>query len=231
MKKLFLILVCSILMTIFIAFNYLLLDREKNNKNIENLKYNNESQSVSIDVLGNEIKNSKDRISELNRKISELEQNNLNLQNQVQDLQNNLLLKEAELTERSQLVDKIKKELDQKPFISLIKKYVESLDNGDFKAAYELYSKDANGKEIQLNEYNSILEAIKSMKINSVKMKSDSEDGKDSGQISFEVSLDVKLKENAKSISYNEGENERLFTFGYNKLPDQWVIISISSPY
>jgi TolA-binding protein len=231
MKRLVLVLVCAVMMTVFIAFNYLLLDREKTIKNIQNLKYNNDSQSASIEVLGNDIKNSKDKIAELNKTIQTLEGNYKELEKVTSDLQ----LSETEyknmLSKKNDLIDKIKDQIDIKPFEEVITKWTESIDKGQYEIAYELYKKDDAGSDISLEDYTTNLkDSIKNIKINSIKLQTKEDNEISSGDIILIVTLEVGLLETSHSLTYTKGENQRLFVFDYDKQADNWFISAVTAP-
>lgn len=230
MKRLVLVLVCTVLMTVFIAFNYLLLDREKTTKNIQNLKYNNDSQSASIEVLGNDIKNSRDKIAEMNKTIKTLEDNYKELAKVTSDLR----LSETEyknmLSKKNDLIDKIKDQIDINPFEAVIKKWSESIDKGQYDIAYELYKKDDNGLDISLEDYTGNLKAsIKNIKAKSIKLQTREENGISSGDIILIVTLEVELLKTSHSATYIQGENQRLFVFEYDKQTDNWFISAVTA--
>jgi hypothetical protein len=229
MKKLVLILVCTVIMTVFIAFNYLLLDREKTTKNIENLKYNNENQSASIEVLGNDIKNSNNKIDELNKTIRTLDDNNSTLVKTNSELKLNINEINKVINEKNELIDKIKDQIDIKPFEAIIKNWSEGINGGKYETSYNLYKKNEYGEDISFADYSTDLkDSIKSIKLKDIKLQSNTKEDA-TGNIVFKVSMDIKLLKAATSFSFSDGLNERYFFFGYNKASDTWFISSIST--
>lgn len=216
------------MMTVFIAFNYLLLDREKTTKNIENLKYNNDSQSGAIEVLSNDIKNSKDKITGLNKTIQTLEDSIKELDKTNSELKLNEINSKISLEKKNNLIDKIKVQIGIEPFEEAIKKWADNIDKGQYEVAYEMYPKGDNGLEISLEEYSNNFKAnIKNLKLKSLKIQTEEVKGVTEGNIVFIATLDLKLIEKPSSTSYVEGLNERLFAFDYDKTSDKWTITEI----
>jgi hypothetical protein len=215
---------------VFIAFNYLLLDREKTTKNIENLQYNNDSKSASIEVLGNDIKNSKDKIDELNRNIQVLEDNNKELVKANSDLKQGEADIKDTLNKKNEIIDKLKVQIDIKPFEAIIKKWSDSIDKGQYDVAYDLYQKDDSNKDISLVDYSDNFKTnIKNIKFKSVKLQIEDANGEANGRIVFIGSFDIKLTEETNSMSYVNGINDRSFSFEYDKINDKWYISEIVS--
>ena len=229
MKKLVLVLVCTVIMTVFIAFNYLLLDREKTTKSIETLTFSNQSKSSSIEDLDLEIKNSKEKISELNKTITTMEDKYSQLARTNSDLMLNLNENDKIINDKNELSDKIKTQIDTKPFETIINQWCDGLSEGQYETAYNLYKKADSGKDISLEEFSTDLkESIKSIKVKEIALKNDIVEGTADGNIVFKVSLDIKLLKAPSSYSYFEGLNERYFTFVYEKISDLWLISAIS---
>lgn len=76
MKKFILVMISALLMVVFIAFNYLLWDRENKEKNIETLENSNASNNASINALGREISMLEEKNKSLETQAGELEEQN-----------------------------------------------------------------------------------------------------------------------------------------------------------
>ena len=225
MKKLVLILVCTVIMTVLIALNYLLWDKEESSKNIANLKYSNESKDASIDVLGNEIKNSKDKMTELNNRIQSLEDSIKSLD----EVNNKLQQKELEtndlLEQKNEMIDKLKVQSDIKPFESVIGKWAEALDKGEYDVANNLIQKN-NSVDVA-DSMKDFQNNVKSLKIKEFKLEANDNKAFEQGTIVFAVVLELKLSENAEATTFVEGNNKRYMTFDYEKKSDLWLISDI----
>lgn len=65
MKKLVLVFVSALLLAVFIAFNYLLWEREGREEKLQQLESNNASNNASMNTLNHEIKTLEDDNSKL----------------------------------------------------------------------------------------------------------------------------------------------------------------------
>lgn len=228
MKKLVLVLVCVLIMTIFIAFNYLLWDRENKIKNIENL---NTSKNMSIDTLGDKIKNLDDANKQLAEEIKKLEGEKGSLTERYQLLEQELTVTKDNLKQKNVVLNQLKRLADIKALEQVVKKWVESIDAGKYDEAYKLQIKQLASPEnnISLDSFANIyVSNIKNIKIKSIKLYEDDMSAERQGDIVFEVSLDVKKAENAKDSVFKEGLNERYFVVGYDETTGEWIIDNIS---
>lgn len=228
MKKLVLVMTCILILTIFIALNYLLWDRENKIQNFESL---NSSKSASIDTLGEKIKNLDDVNKRLNERVNELETNNKALVDKNNQLTQEKSLLQINLDNKTALMDKYKHQLDMKFFEDQIRSWAENIEKGQYDAAFDLQSKDAlkaDGVD-NFNDFaNKFRKIIKTVKVKSVKFELDGlpEDKKDF--IVIKAALDVKKIENSGKSIFEDGVNERYFTFAFDTAKNNWVISSIS---
>lgn len=228
MKKLVLVMTCILILTIFMALNYLLWDRENKIQNFESLNY---SKSASIDTLGEKIKNLDDVNKRLNERVNELESNNKALVDKNNQLTQEKSLLQINLDNKTALMDKYKHRLDMKPFEDQIRSWAENIEKGQYDAAFDLQSKDAlkaDGVD-NFNDFaNKFRKIIKTVKVKSVKFELDGlpEDKKDF--VVIKAAFDVKKIENSGKSIFEDGVNERYFTFAFDPAKNNWVISSIS---
>lgn len=234
MKKVVLVLVCSVVIIVFVALNYLLWERENNIKSFENIENLSASKSANIDALGKEIKDLDDINSDLKKKISDLEDNKKLLQDinskSVTDNQN---LK-GELSDKDDLIFALKQQADLTPFEGIIKKWVESVDKGQYESAFQLQSNLPGGNKDNpsLNDFlNKYKSAVKSMKLKSFMLVAEETKVEKKGDLVFKVELEVKKTGNESGDLFTEGQNERYFAFSYNKVKKNWEISKILTSY
>lgn len=224
MKKVVLVLVCSLIMTIFIAFNYLLWDRDKNIKSLENL---NDSKNASIEALSREL--------ELNRqfkfKILELEDGNRTMQSRNLQLEQEKNKLKAALDQKNEIVAKFRQSMDTKPLEDTVAKWADSVDKGQYQAAYDLIAKPFGGQDISLNDFTvSYKASIKNIKLKSLKLITEGLSDEKKGEIIFKAGAEVKRVENSAGVTFfTEGAAEVFITMQYVREKDVWLISDISA--
>jgi len=220
MKKLVLILICAIIMTVFVAFNYLLWDREK----YEDITA---SKSASIDALGREINKLNSDNKLLNIRLEELENANKLLTNKNSELEQEKQAAKVDLQQKNESINK----LNTKPMEEVIKKWVESIDKGEYEAAYSVHAVQPSNRElaVSLNDFSNLYKnSVKNMKVKSINLNVEGEPEEKKGDLVFKVTLEVKNIENSSKKIYDEGLNDRFFTLVYDKNKGNWAISDIS---
>lgn len=232
MKKLILGMVFVLLTALFIAFNYLLWDRESREKELKNLEYANASNNVSINAQKREISNLEEENSSLGDKIGQLEHDKEQL------IQDKIVLAserdgtEAALQERVRFINALKQYADIKVLSEPVAKWVEALNQGKYEEAYELeYA--AVLEQDRLVSLTAYTEEMKSTirKIELSEVKLDKLRGSGNGDIFLEVRLNVKLAENADKVSdrYTEGINDRYVKIEYSYEKNAFIISGINN--
>ena len=232
MKKLVLAMVFVLLMALFIAFNYLLWDRQSREAELKTLEYNNASNNASINAQSREIKSLEDENGKLEATISEMEDGQKNL---LQS-RNELIVEKEQLNitvaNKIDVINILKQYSDIKLFEELVKKWVDAVNAGKYNEAYEL-EKDAilkENKPVSLSDYSHNLSGtVKSINIKSVKLAP--EEGDESGEIYVAVALEVKLAENADPLisRFVNGLNEMYFILDYNVISKEFIIKGITT--
>lgn len=232
MKRLILVLVSTLLLAVFIAFNYLLWEREGREEKLRQLENNNASNSASMNTLNREIKNLEEENSNLEKDINELKNLNLSLQSDVQKQKEDKATALNEVYSRNELIDVLKKLLNTSTFEEMMKKWVESIDLQKYEEAYKLeYGwKSSEEKKISLEEYTSQYKnTLKSLKFKSLKIDTD-QSTTASGEVSLILIVEAKLIDEAdtsKSIFVND-ENKKLVKLKLLNEKEGFVIESMS---
>ncbi len=233
MKKLVLVLVCTILMTVFLAFNYLLWDKKQNTESLKTLEYSNENKDATIDALGRQIKNLEDSARDLESRVNVLESSNSELQKEKDELIKKQAEDEKLLKEKSDIIDVLKNQMDLKPLEAVVKNWVQGVDEGQYDISYKLEAEHfkENGDILSQAEYaDQYKKIINSIKLKSIKLQAQ-ESGNDAanGRIALETELEVKLAEGAGESEYSEGVNKRFFEMTFDKAKNLWLISGISA--
>lgn len=234
MKKLALVMICTLLIVVFIAFNYLLWDRENKEKDIENLERLRTSSSTSIDTLGRKIKELEDENNFLKDRMNELETSNRLLEHEKKRLGQDKTDIENILDRKLEIIDVLKQHADLKPLEEIAVKWVENIDQSDYTAAYELMQKQSSNPEgfTDVNDFTaSYKNIVKNIKITSIELCTEGIPDNKRGDIIFKAELEVQLvnqRNSAPKVQLNEGVNEVFFIFDYDKKTERWMIANIS---
>jgi cell division protein FtsB len=231
MKKFILVMVFAFITALFIAFNYLLWDRESKITDIKNLEYTNASYSANISAQKREINTLEEEVAGLSDQINQLKNEKRQLNEEKNGLIADLNKKEEELRERISFINIIKQHVNIDIISQPVVKWVEALNHGDFEEAYALEYAGVSAKDrpISLDAYiESITGTIKKIEITDIKI--DKLRGAGNGEIYLEVRLDVKLDEDAedKSARFSEGENEIYIKIDYSNEKKEFVISAIN---
>lgn len=234
MKKLSLILFCTLLLLFFIAFNYLLWERQSREKDMESLRNLNVENSSKVYTYERQVSALREKNDELNAAKTELEEqiNRLSVEKVQLDKEKQDTAEDLERKER--VVDKLKQQVDLNILEEPIKKWVEFINKGDYDSAYQLQyghfiSKD---EELDSEAFSSLFEdVVKSVSIKSIELFINEESPESSGNIIFAVILNIEKQEAVDKAAdyFRQGENTRYFTIDYDFKQDIWVITSIDS--
>ena len=229
MKKLVLVMVFVLLMALFIAFNYLLWDRESKINELKSLEYTNASNSANINAQNRDIKSLENDNNLLLADISKLEKEKEQLSQRNLQLESEKTANAQKAGHKIDIINILKQNTDIKLFEAPIKKWVDAVETGNYKEAYRLEYEKAGlqTKQTSLEEYTGILKNnVKSIKIKD--MAIDAEEGKAEGGISLKVTLEVKAGENTDSSRFTEGPNEMSFILDYDASLNEFYIVEIT---
>ena len=232
MKKLILGMVFVLLTALIIAFNYLLLDRESREKELENLEYANASNNASINAQKREISSLEEENVSLEDKIEQLEHDKDQLMQEKNAITSEKVKTEAALQERVRFINTLKQYADIKALSEPVTKLVEALNQGKYEEAYELEYAAVLEKDrlVSLTAYTEEMKnTIQKIEISEVKL--DKLRGSGNGDIFLEVRLNVKLVENADKASarYLEGINDKYVKIEYSYEKNAFIISQINN--
>lgn len=228
MKKLVLAMVFILLMALFIAFNYLLWDRENRVKELKDLEFANANNSANMSLQNREIKRLEDENSNLQQKVTQLESEREQLTKNKNELTAERDRLNGIITAKNDLLNALKQISDMKEFDQPVKKWVEAINVGDYSVAYELEytSLVSYGNPPSTFQYSENLKStIKSISLKSLKL--DPDRGNYDGEIVLDAELEVKLVEKADSQVYTDGLNHKYIKIGYDTAKKEFIILQI----
>ncbi len=239
MKKFVLIMVSALLMTIFIAFNYLLWERDGREKDIRTLQSHNENNAATINALGRDIKNLEADNKNLTQKHEETEKLLETVRADNTRLRDENTKINEELYEIKHLVDRLKQDIDESIINAPVKKWVDSIDNAEYQTAFDLqygYYVIAPEGSPGFGDFTAFYKKyIKDMKIKTIELKLKDVPVNMTGRIIFEAVLDIRLTDDYKTaldvytgLRYAEGPNKYYFMIEYDEVHKTWVIGGIS---
>ncbi len=232
MKKLILVMVFVLLTAVFIAFNYLLWERESRESELKDLSYQNANYKTDISTKTREIDSLGKEINDLGNKITQLESEKAQLvqdKNGIIEQKNN---SDAALRDKIDYLNIIKQYVNIKVVSEPLTLWTDALNQGKYEDAYDLEyaAVPSADRSVTLSAYTEDMQkTIKKIEINEVKL--DLLRGSSDGEIFLDVRLTVKLAENAdKNTSrFSEGLNERYIKIDYSTEKKMFEILSISS--
>ncbi len=231
MKKLVLVMVSVLLLALFIAFNYLLWDRESKLNELKNLEFTNSSNNASINAQNREIKRLEDENNSFQETIGELQKDKESLQQRITQLESEKLQTSQETKHKIDVINYLKQNAAPEVFEAPVKKWVEAVGAGNYSEAYQLEYGNTASEDIPVSreEYESSLkDTVKSIGIKAIKL--DAEEGRGDGGIILSVTLEVKNAENAgQTARFAEGPNEMKFKLDYNLPKNEFYIAEISA--
>ncbi|MGE5613970.1 MAG: hypothetical protein ACM3XR_06140 [Bacillota bacterium] len=228
MKKFILVMVFVCISALFIAFNYLLWDRESKIAEIKNLEYTNASNSASISVQKREINALESEIARLSEQINQLKSEKRQLDDEKNGLIANLNEKEKELSEKISFINIIKNHVNIDIISQPVVKWVEAMNNGNLEEAYELEYANvpANDRPVSLDAYiESMKDTIKRIDITDIKV--DKLRGAGNGEIYLDVGMDVKLADGVEQARFSAGKNEIYVRIDYSGDKKEFVISAL----
>ena len=233
MKKFVLVMISALLMVVFIAFNYLLWDRENKEKNIETLENSNASNNASINALGREISMLEEKNKSLESQAGELEERNKALTDSKDQLARDNVENTRLIEQQAAVIDNLKRNVDIKLLEAPVKKWMEDLDTAKYDEAYKLQRSEFNAEAgfTGYLDFEAILKKeIKNIKYKSAELVVDGLPEVKKNSVVLKVSFDVKLAEDRGKprLGFAEGHNERVFTLDYDAIEKDWYLSAMS---
>ncbi|NTV90961.1 MAG: hypothetical protein HGA22_11490 [Clostridiales bacterium] len=233
MKKLVLFMVFILLMTFFIAFNYLLWDRDSKIKELTNLESLNAGKAISLDAQNREIDKLEADKTALQDRLDSLEKDKEQLTSELDQLTAEKGAVNRKLQNKIDLVNIMKNTANLDEFAKPLIDWADYINAGEYEAAYNLQFSSTlfNEETISSQEYaEGFKTTIKSLKYKSYEV--DKEKGIEDGSVYLKVSLEAELLPdiNINNSKYKQGINVITARVDYNSDMKSYYIGEISEP-
>lgn len=223
----------TMIIAIFVGFNYLLWERENRERDIKSLQDINASNSITINALNRQLENVENNLKLQNDNLNKLDEENSTLKKDLERLNQDNIKINILAEHKSKVINYLYKNNQPELITVPIKEWAEFISSSDYESAYRTWyvSKD-EGKEGLTNFTNKYKNVIKSIKVKSIEFYSENIDKLDKENIFFEgdmffvVELNVKLAEGSvkNDILFSEGDNKKIFALQYNSEEEKWYI-------
>ena len=231
MKKFILVMVSALLIALFIAFNYLLWDRESKLAEIRNLESVNASYSASVSVHKREINTLEEEVKSLNNQITQYRDEIDKLLQERDQAISDRLQEEATLKAKVDFINVLKEHTDIQVLSRPVVLWAEAVNNGSFDEAFDIEYEGVPPRErtVSLSTYVEQMKAtVERIEINEIKV--DRLRGYGTGDIYLNVRFSVWLVEDAdiSSSRFSDGENEMYVKLDYSKDKKAFIISSMN---
>lgn len=236
MKKFIMIVFFSLIIIVFVAFNYLLWERENREKDIKSLQEINASNSITISTLNRQLESFDNNLRAKEDSINKLNEENLTLKMDLEKLNQDFLKSNKAIAHKNEVIEYLYKNTQPDIIEAPVKKWAECINSGDYESAYRTwYINKEDEKERLIDFTDKYKDKVDSIKIQSIAIyeqdieKQYEEGILQEGDIFFKVELDVKLAEGAGKSDYlfEEGINQKILALRYNNEEDIWHICGI----
>jgi len=231
MKNMVLILVCAALLTFFIAFDYLLWDRERNTQSINTLEDSIDSKDATIGALGREIKDLENYSNQLSNKLKLLEEEKKSLEEKVSDLESEIQEMKSQISKRDKFISTMESIADYGVFENILKDWAEKINEGKHEEAYQWMKlkTDAGMGALSYAEFTgSYMTGVKSIEISKMEISKDDALKYGKADIAFLTEVNVEKSEESKQGKFNEGVNKMIIGFDYDSENKTWFISYMS---
>ncbi len=236
MKKLVLLMVSALVLTIFISFNYLLWFRgEQITDYQDRIKKIEEQQAMKENIANSNNNYYLGQILEKNREIEYLNKEIERLKSDSNRLEQELQLGTTDLKRKSAVINKLKVQSDLEPLKAVITTWIELIDKGMYENAYRLQNNLLDGASMSQEAAKNLSEFtdkyrknIKNVSVKSIELLSEGFTDDKKGDIVFKVSIDVKKPENSDYNEFLEGINTLYFGMTVDQSGNRWIISSIA---
>lgn len=227
MKKIIIALICLTIISVFVALNYLLWERDKN-------KNSNEMNNVTINALSEKIKSLESTNFRINNKDVELEALNktLSSKNEQLELEKNKL--KENIDNKSEVILQFKQNADLTFLNAKIKSFVDEISLGQYENSYKMISKQflfpgENSYPSLIDFTNYFKNSVKTIKLKESKINIDNIIDEKKADLAFKVVLDIKRSDNDSKNIFIDGTNDRIINLTFDKGKNEWQISSFSS--
>lgn len=231
MKKFILVMVFVLLAALFVAFNYLLWDRESKVTELKDLENANAGNNAMINSQKREIENLVEENKNLKTHIDQLDKDNKQLAQESSNIKSERDNKAAALDDRIKFINSLKQIVDLKILTEPLTKWADAINQGNYEDAYavEYAGVALKDRTIGLDTYSKDMKKTV-RRIEIIDVKIDPIRGSGDGDLYLDVKLSVKLAEGADmSVSrFVEGENSVYVRFDYSADQKAFVISEIN---
>lgn len=231
MKKFILVMVFVLLTALFVAFNYLLWDRESKVTELKDLENSNAGLNATINSQKREIENLVEENNKLNESNDELDKNVKQLTQDNTNIASERDNKLAALDERIKFINSLKQIVDLKALAEPLTKWADAVNQGNFEQAYSIEYAGVQAKDRDMN-LDAYTEQMKKTirKVDIIDIKVDPIRGSGNGDLYLDMKLSVRLAEGADmSVSrFVEGENTAYVRFDYSADQKTFVVSGIN---
>lgn len=229
MKNFVLVVISAIVLTVFIALNYLLWDRETRMKSFENFRdtqnVNVDSLKRQVDAITKENENLKEKNSEISENVKYIEDGKNKLNIEKDSLR-------KKLQEANDVIIAVESKIDIKPVEMIVKRWVDGINSRQPEVAYNMQYKNifSTSSAISIDEFKNVyLKGVASIRLRSVKPYQGKMPEDMSGQLLFTASLEVKMDSGTGPGFFSDGINEKIFVLKLDQKSNAWVIVDVIS--
>lgn len=231
MKKILLIMVSVLILTIFISFNYLLWFRDgqiaEYKADIERLSKDLTAEESNFSSIINQSASNVSmrdaEITKLDKKLAILETGNSKLEQDNQQLMANNNIKDA-------IISKLKLQADLEPLKTIIRNWVDYIDTARYDDAYKLLKNapiSQDSAKAQSGLLISNYSNVKGVKVKTIELLTEELLNDKKGDIIFKVVVDVTKVDDTASGELVKGINNLYFTMQVQEYSNEWVISNI----
>lgn len=229
MKKFILILVSTLILTIFILFNYFLWVRggevERYKEQVESLK---QDQAKSNDARNDDYTNYKNVLRQRDDEIENLKNEMDDLKTKSTKSQDNLQSLMTAKDESDRIIKKLLLQSDLIELKNTVVKWADYIDTGRYEEAFKLQTpklltqEDAKKRNDFIDNFRNV---VQSFKLKSVALYREELSADLKGSIIMEAQIEVKRVPGAIKGDFLEGINKRYFKMSVYE--NSWVISDI----
>jgi len=230
MKRFVVIVTSLLIIFVFVALNYLLLDRES----LLNLR---ESNQASIDALSRINMNLSEEKSRLLDQTDNLSTRVAELEAKVKTLDGIIKDQDTKINDQTEFILAMKKQINPLPVKTAAIDWINMLSVKYLGSAF--MKSEENCKYWQSDWTLSMFTGYFEQNLESIQLVLTEDEQQPiievipasttDWHVNVEVHVQVKLKENAKDDYLKNGENILKLTYNYNERIEQWLISSVSS--
>lgn len=224
MRKFILVTTCALVLTVFIAFNYLVWDRENRIRSFEGNDY-----KASMDTLGAKISELTEKNELLTAQVNQLENSNKVSEAKNSQLADEKRVLEETLNQKNEVIDKLEQSMNPEALEAVVRNWADCINDGRYEDVYLLQSKEMQAQNSAKDIEDRYKPAVKSVQVRAIKHLTVELPDRRKGEILFKVTFDVKNVNAANNTVFEEGLNDRYFTFLYETEKNVWTISGISA--